>query len=110
MRRLVPIETLAPYLLFDALAPPALATGLVGLAAGALATLLVTWWHARATATTALLGEHLLRVLSFIAWAFATTNPLAPEQHVPREIPAIALVAIPVLGAIIVPPDRRALD
>ncbi|HUQ02543.1 MAG TPA: hypothetical protein VM261_08620 [Kofleriaceae bacterium] len=100
--RLVPIEVISVYTAVVALAGAAILALLI---AGALATPLVLALHARARHLRASLAQHLVRVLSFIAWAFAVSNPLEPAPPIDRWIPAISIIVMPVLGTMLFPPS-----
>lgn len=103
--RLVPVEVITPYTAALAVAQGAAAhLELVLLAAGVLATVLVLALDARRHRLRACRTQHVVRVLSFAAWAFAVANPLAPAAPVPVWLPAIAIVAVPLLGSLLFPP------
>lgn len=103
--RLVPIEVVSLYaaaVVMGRGAWPHLDLGL--LVAGVIATPLVMAHHARRLRLTVSLAQHLVRILSFIAWSFALTNPLTPAAPVAGWIPAVAIVMVPTLGTMMFPP------
>ena len=106
--RLMPSEVVAPHLCVATLMPERRAVAVSLLSVGALATVFTLIWRARARRERAPWSQHVIRVLSFLAWAFATGNPLAPSPSVPSELPAIAVLLIPLFGsAMFLPPSRR---
>lgn len=99
---LVPIEVITIYT-----AALALATGVAAQVlffAGVVATPLVLALLARRQRVTASLAQHVVRVLSFIAWAFVVANPLAPAAPIARWIPAVSIIVLPALGSLLFPP------
>jgi hypothetical protein len=52
--------------------------------------------------------QYVFRSLAFAAWAFAIRNPLAFAFEVPSWIPAVAIIFIPALGALVIGGDGDA--
>ncbi|MBP8806089.1 MAG: hypothetical protein KBG48_17885 [Kofleriaceae bacterium] len=102
--RLVPIEILSPYLLAVEVARPTgpLALALVGV--GLVATVAGLALHARHHRLAVAPGQHALRGTTFLAWAFAIANPLAPGPAIDPRIAAGLTVVVPALGALLFTP------
>lgn len=81
-------------------------------AAGLVATAVTLWLQARATRRTAHRAQYLVRGLVFIAWVFLLSNPLAPGPAVAAWQPAVAILLLPLLGALLFmgPSARRPLN
>jgi|JI10StandDraft_1071094.scaffolds.fasta_scaffold429773_2 hypothetical protein len=108
--RLVPTEVLSPYLVAVVVARPTGGLAALLVAAGLVATVAVLALHARHHGLAVAPLQHALRAVTFLGWAFAIANPLAPGPALdPRVAAALALV-VPSLGALLFTPDRVARD
>lgn len=97
---LVPVEVVSIYAAVVGLGVAARALVYVAIA-GLLATALTLWLQARATRRTAHRAQYLVRGLVFIAWVFLLSNPLAPASPIASWQPAVAVLVLPLLGALL---------
>jgi hypothetical protein len=112
--KLIPAEVVTLYAAASAF--PDLATSRYGapalLVLGTLLTPLVLFLVGRRLDRPVSVAQYVVRILAFVAWAFTIGNPLAPHDPVPRWIPGIAVLVIPIVGSLLFPaavarPARR---
>src|SRR5262245_518681 len=68
-----------------------------------LIVVLVIWREGRdhQPPVTPLKRQYAVQLVAFWAWAFTIRNPVEPWWHVPTWIPALAVIFIPIFGALL---------
>lgn len=106
--KLIPTDVVALYVTVLGIAGQAGQAGVAGQASWLMASafaicipliVFILYFDAKDTPVTPPVWQYVFRILSFIAWALAISNPFVAWVTIPTAIPALLVLVLPIVGA-----------
>ncbi len=104
--KLIPVEIVVSYGVLITLIGSSTVAAPTILIAFAIMTPLALWLQGLRVQQVPAVPQYVVRTAAFLAWAFHTSNPLAPHPPVPNWVVALGATAIGLLGALLLEKPR----